>query len=380
MQQALQGYQEASDFYQVEQQRLADIKEQIQTQDWVDQLTPAIDFSFDPLDKIPPFSPPQEKSSLYLYKLFATHDFNESYRNYRELQRLMQVLNHWHQQVPIFHEMIAAHVERMDRLAPAAEEKVAEGQKIYKEVSEKLEIINKKLSDAFKNDDTTVTADTKQLELLDRITTLEEKVNALPDSIEYQAEKDRFRMIKGLLMWDLNSTAIERRWERIKDRVFIENQLADLEQNIARVEAVRSGRLERFSGFKDRIEELQGRLQDLYKQSQYELLRHRVYLKGLALQQLDRRQAHVQQLQANALYAIARLQDMAFSQHREASIKMLGEPGESDLDATLDAGDIMQESDSDTDASEEATSKKIKPKKERQSLFEGSIKDWFNYW
>ena len=34
--------------------------------------------------------------------------------------------------------MIATHVQRMDRLAPEANKKVAEGQAIYKEVSETL--------------------------------------------------------------------------------------------------------------------------------------------------------------------------------------------------------------------------------------------------
>ncbi|PIE42223.1 MAG: hypothetical protein CSA49_00510 [Gammaproteobacteria bacterium] len=323
LQQALDGYHQANRIYTEQQSRLNQIKNQILTEDWVDQLTSSADFSFNPLDKIPGFTPPEETTSLYLYRLFATHDFNETYRNYRELQRLMQVIDHWHKQIPVFHEMIAAHVERMDRLAPEAKVMAAQAETIYKEVSEKLDVINNRLNEAFRTDDTTLTANTKQLELLERVTALEEKVNQLPDTVGYQREKDRFRVIKGLLMWDLDSTAIERRWESVKDRVFIENQLTDLENNINQVKSARARRLQRFAGFETRIESLQKRLQELYKQSQYELLRHRVYLKSLAIRHIDMKKTHVQQLQANTIYAIARIQDMAFNQHRAQKLKML---------------------------------------------------------
>ena len=388
MQLALDGYQKASSFYEQEQARLKTIKASIRESDWVDQLTPAVNFSFDPMDRIPDFRPPQETSSLYLYKMFATHDFNEGYRNYRELQRLMQVLNHWHKQIPIFHEMISSHVERMETLSPKTRAKVAEGERIYREVSEQLDTITAKLNQAIREDDITVTADSEQLSLLDRINTLEEKVNALPDTLEYQAEKDRFRIIKGLLMWDLNSTAIERRWERMKDRVFIENQLLDLERSIARVTSAKQRRLERFEGFKTRIEELQGRLQTIYSECQTALIRQRVFLKGIALEQLDKRQAHITQLQGNALYAIARLQDMAFSHHRNESMKMLGEPGTRQGTGSVPAGDTGAAP--ETEATSDAETQDAKPQdaapapdtaapRERQSLFEGSLKSWFGF-
>ena len=383
MQLALDGYQEASRFYEAEQERLQTIKSSIRESDWVDQLTPAVNFSFDPMDRIPDFKPPQETSSLYLYKMFATHDFNEGYRNYRELQRLMQVLNHWHKQIPIFHEMIRSHVERMETLSPKSQAKVAEGERIYREVSEKLEAITAKLNQAIREDDTTVTANENQLSLLDRINELEEKVSALPDTIEYQAEKDRFRVIKGLLMWDLNSTAIERRWERMKDRVFIENQLLDLERSIARVTSAKDRRLERFEGFKSRIEELQTRLQTIYAECQTALIRQRVFLKGIALEQLDKRQAHITQLQGNALYSIARLQDMAFSHHRNQSMQMMGEPGTPQPAESDPLDDTVPETESEPgaapDTTPNSTPNTTAPTKEKQSLFDGSLKTWFGF-
>ena len=186
-------------------------------------------------------------------------------------------------------------------------------------------------------------------------------------------------------MWDLNSTAIERRWERMKDRIFIENQLADLERNIANVKSARARRLERFQGFKGRIQELEGRLTELFAACQHELLRHRVFLKDIALKQLDYRQAHIQQLQANAIYAIARLQDMAFSKHREQSFKMMGEPGEMEDTSLLDEDTEYEQlpedeaaQGSETQASEKKDNNQT-PLKERKSLFDGSFKSWFDF-
>lgn len=378
LQMALDGYQQASQFYAQEQQRLRNIKTSIQTSDWVDQLTPAINFSFDPMDKIPDFIPPQQTSSLYLYKMFATHDFNEGYRNYRELQRLMQVLNHWHKQIPIFHEMIRTHVERMNVLSPKAEQKVAEAERIYRDVSDKLGAISTELGRAIREDDITTTADSAQLSLLDRLNALEATVSELPDTIEYQAEKDRFRILKGLLMWDLNATAIERRWERMKDRVFIENQLVDLERAIGRVKSSRERRIARFAGFKNRIESVATRLEDIYAQCQQALIRQRVFLKGIALEQLDKREAHVTQLQGNAIYAIARLQDMAFSQHRAQSAQMMGEP-ESLSDSESEDADGIGSAPVTDDTPRTESTPRSQRLKTRQSLFDGSLKSWLGF-
>ena len=292
-------------------------KSQINDSLWIDSLTPAESFSHNPMDHIPPFSPPNVDSSHYLYKFFASHPFNEQYRSYRNLQSVIQNLQDWRERLPIYQEMIAANLDHLKALAPYATDVLINAKKTQAEVRSQLAGVASQLDFALDNDDNTATADATQIKLLDRIKRLESKIAELEPTIENQLLRDRFRVVKGLLNWDLNDTAIERRWELVKDRVFIENQLSELEANFIAVDQAVKDRRTRFDGFDERISALDARLTELESTARSQMKLHRAALRSTALGILEIHQSHLNELRANAIFAIARLQDMAYVQGKE---------------------------------------------------------------
>lgn len=317
LQSALDGYRKADEHFQAAHGEMEATKSQINDSLWIDSLTPAESFSHNPMDPIPPFSPPNVDSSHYLYKFFASHPFNEQYRSYRNLQSVIQNLQDWRERLPIYQEMIAANLDHLKALAPYATDVLINAKKTQAEVRSQLAGVASQLDFALDNDDNTATADATQIKLLDRIKRLESKIAELEPTIENQLLRDRFRVVKGLLNWDLNDTAIERRWELVKDRVFIENQLSELEANFIAVDQAVKDRRTRFDGFDERISALDARLTELESTARSQMKLHRAALRSTALGILEIHQSHLNELRANAIFAIARLQDMAYVQGKE---------------------------------------------------------------
>ncbi len=386
LQDALNGYRAANEHYHNEFERLDGLQQTINETDWINSLTPPISFSFDPLDEVSKFNLPNTKLSNYLHQFYASHEFQESFRNYRELQRLKQLLNHWQRELPVFDEMIKSNIDRLNTLSPKAEKTVKNAQKLLLEGTEKLVDFTQRLNTAIAENNLTITATDNQANLLERLNSVEANLAKLPNIPDYDAERDRFRVIKGVLMWDLNETAIERRWERTKDKVFIEGQLELLEHRIQRVIAARGTHLERYDGFKIRIAELDQRLNQLQEKSLRAILHHRAYLKFIAKNIIAQHQLHVRNLQANTLFSIARLQDIAYTQEQERNFRSGDQkqpeeekPGKA---TSTDISEPPSAPDAESGALPTTRDDTRVPLEveERKSLFEGGFKSIFGIW
>lgn len=323
---ALEGYQSANTFYGTRQTELDTIIERIETTDWLDQLTPIESFSFDPMAPLSPFVPPEEASSKLLYKEFASNAFNEAYREYREVQRLLQVLHFWRQQIPTYSQIIENHVQRVNNLSERSTENLERGNALLSSVSARVERINQQLKTAKEKGDTRAIAGTEQLNLITRMDRLVANANALPDTPEYQADKQRVKLLQGLLNWDLSVNAAAEQWSRTKDVLFLKEQLEVLEQRITAVNTARQTQNDRFAGFEQRIKALEGRMDAAFLKGRSTLVRHQLFLQSIAVDRIRNDKEHLRRLQANTIYSIARLQDVSFSQYRERKFKMLGEP------------------------------------------------------
>ena len=391
LQDALNGYRAANEHYHDEFERLNGLQQIINESDWINSLTPPVSFSFDPLDEVSQFNLPDTELSNYLYQFYASHEFQESFRNYRELQRLKQLLNHWQRELPVFDEMIKSNIDRLNTLSPKAEKAVKDARTLLIEGTEKLVDFTQRLNTAIAKNDLAITATDSQADLLERLNSLEANLAKLPNVPDYDVERDRFRVIKGVLMWDLNESSIERRWERTKDKVFIEGQLELLEQRIQRVIAARGTHLERYDGFKTRIAALDQRLNQLQEKSLRAILHHRAYLKSIAKNIIAQHQQHVRNLQANTLFSIARLQDMAYIQEQERNFQSDGQEQSEEENQDSSTSSPPQNNAPDEAAPTSATESGALPTtsddprvplevEERKSLFEGGFKSIFGIW
>lgn len=313
---ALTAYRTAENTFIAEKEAIENAKSFILQKDWIDRISPAPTLNDDPMGDLPGFEFQADGASPYLYRFFASNEFSESFRSYREIQRLHQVLNQWQQQMPAYRQMIATNLERMDKLLPKANEKVVMAESFRTNVIAREQAISGEIDRILATEDDFGTPDDQQLQVIDRMKALEQALARLPDG-EYANEKAKFRLLKGLMAWDLADQGPQRRWQLVKNRVQLENALVQLEDAVNRVKNAREGQLQRFRAQADRIKALDLHLEELKQQSITALARHRKYMQAISIDIMTQQQSRLDQLRGYSLLSIARLQDHAYSSNRK---------------------------------------------------------------
>ena len=317
LQDALDGYKSAYKIFRNQRRRLETIKQEIQQPDWIERISPVDISGHDAMGKLPEFKlPVDDKVSQHLYRYFASNEFHRLYRDYRELQRLYMVLRHWEKQFPSFDEMINTHVERLNELAPKAEKAINNSKNFYAYSQVKLDEFEARLNEIIANNDLMGLANVSQLVQKERLDAIEAALIELDDPDLYYEEWDKLKLLKGLLMWDLNATAIEKRWNATKEQVAMNNMLLELEERIRAVMSAREVRLNRFYGFESRIIELRQTITNLEQETAVQLRQQRRQMQTVAVGIIEKQQKQLDNMRAKSLLAIARLQDLGYMQER----------------------------------------------------------------
>ncbi|HAG94924.1 MAG: hypothetical protein CMK83_01575 [Pseudomonadales bacterium] len=318
LQDALDGYKSAYKIFRNQRRRLDTIKQEIQQPDWIERISPVDISGHDAMGKLPEFKlPVEDKVTQHLYRYFASNEFHRLYRDYRELQRLYMVLRHWEKQFPSFNEMINTHVERLNELAPKAEKAIDNSKNFYAYSRVKLDEFETRLNQIIANNDLTGLANVSQLIQKERLDAIEAALVDLNDPDLYFEEWEKLKLLKGLLLWDLNATAIEKRWEATKEQVAMNNMLLELERRIRALMAARDTRLNRFYGFESRIIALRQTVTELEQETARQLRQQRRQMQTVAIGIIEQQQKQLDTMRAKSLLAIARLQDLGYMQERD---------------------------------------------------------------
>lgn len=359
---ALKRYREAYDEYGNQKRILEKAKQDILQADWFKHISPVDTDNSSVMAPIPDFQLPEEhKTSAYLYTYFASNEFQRLYQDYRELQRLYMVLVHWRRQLPSFNQMIATNVERLDKLGPRSQEAIDKSKQFYAYARVRLEEFSTRLDQIIVNDDLTGTANVQQLTQMERLQSAEQTLTAMGDPATYEEEWTKLRMLKGLLLWDMNATALDRRWEMTKDRIAIDNLLIDLEDAIRRVQAARDLRLDRFYGFETRIQDIDQRITGLQDDIAVALRHNRHYMQAVAISIIEQHQVQLDRMRAKALLSIARLQDRGYVQDRERETAPVNrnQPVTIELNGDAATQDTMPASPPDSPAAEKPPARSL---------------------
>ena len=318
LQDALDGYQSAYQIFLNQRRRLESVKQDIKRPDWIERISPVDLSGQGVMDAPPPFElPATDPSSEHLYRYFASNEFQRLYQDYRELQRLYMVLTHWERQFPSFYEMINTHVPRLDELAPQSEQAVDQARSFYAYSRVKLDEFESRLSEIVANDDLMGLANAEQINQKARLDALEARLQALGDRDQYWEEWEKLELLQGLLMWDLNATAVDKRWEASKQQTTLNNLLLEMETRIRALSAARENGLNRFYGFETRIQNLREKLTALKSDTGRQLRQQRARMQATASAIVDNQQQQLDGMRAKALLSIARLQDRGYMQERE---------------------------------------------------------------
>lgn len=295
---------------------------------------------------------PDMPNTGYLTQLLAQHEFQEAFKNFRDLQFVEKNLTQWVEQLAIYGDMLdnrrQAYAQRLpDISAKARDSGLAD-------LQQRRETLARELAQAEADADGVAFADTTQQDLLARlesVRTILEKILTdpalaaardqfrFPDGPitwqqaaramlerggtdpEFAAAYNKYRLTSGALAWQLAEQYPPRAWEARKGLQAVDAELAQARRRDAALAQAQRDEPARFERFAARIAALGQRLQTLLPHVTALQREQQQVVQELAVAQLVRQKERLAEYTTQARFAVAQLYDRAHLSRSEDHAK-----------------------------------------------------------
>ncbi len=256
---------------------------------------------------------PEMPHSDHLAQVLAQHEFQESFKNYRDLNFLGRNLQTWLDKLVTFEDMLAnrrkAYAQRLPRMLEAARSQT--GQTGLGALQKRRDTLAQDLARAETQLDATAFADTKQADMLTRIASAREtlKRNAADPTLSEAAEQ--LRRVAGALTWQLSQDFPTRLWEAKKALTAADSGLAEAREREASLSRAQVEEPERFNAFDKRIADLAARIRALIPRVAALRGEQQIHVQELAVAEMVRQKERLGDYVTQARFAVAQLHDRA---------------------------------------------------------------------
>ena len=200
--------------------------------------------------------PEQMPHAAHLSQVLAQHEFQEAFKNFRDLRFLENNLQQWRDTLGVFRDMLenrrAAFAARLQPTRDGAQAQAA----ALAELRQRRDKLGTEVGDALIAADGVAFADAKQRDLLARVEGLQSALRTQSSNPEIAALSERVRLSAGVLAWELAQAFPARRWTQQKYMNEINQQLDQAGQREAALALAQREEPLRFERFAARIEAL----------------------------------------------------------------------------------------------------------------------------
>ena len=323
LQSALENYRFAVSVFKKEIQRIDTTKNIIANNQWTENLLEVrknADLEL-PMAEIPTFRPTAGAETVYLYKLFSKHEFNEVYENFIELQRLSTLLTGWKAQIPIFMNTLEKHESSHTAKLSKFETIISTANSRHGQLEGEFEILGSEMQQAIRKKRKFQMATAKQHNLFQQLVNIESEIAAIKKQLgndeQALALVDQHRRLKGVLNWDITHNFPKRAKSSMQELQEVEGLLATSALHIKALSQVQKETDARFNGlFYRHFTDLNIRLKDISQEVDKQLEIYKVHMEKQALGVLAQNRIHLNQLLASAHFSMTRLEDAATIQNR----------------------------------------------------------------
>jgi len=252
---------------------------------------------------------PEGPEARYLYHLLATNEFQEGLKNYRDLTYLHKNLSDWQQNVDVYGNMLETRLEAYDQRLPRVEDALARAD-LDDMVDRKLEF-DSLLNDVEQSNDWLALATEQEFEMWGEITGLENTPALAADIPEAAEVRDKIRLLKGVLQWQLERSFKDRLW-RVRRNVRQTGEALVASQRSRRQidDTMRQEPL-RFKELSDRVDGLGPRVEGMKFRVDDALADQRAFLQSIAVGELQAQKQRLDVYTVQARFALAAIYDLA---------------------------------------------------------------------
>jgi hypothetical protein len=252
---------------------------------------------------------PDTPEGRYLTELLASHDFQEGLKNYRDLGFLSRNLDTWARNIATYRDMLATRrqgfAERLPRVI--AGERALQLERLRTAHEREVEGLARIESAG----DAEALAGQKERMLAMRLERVRAGLERLAEPAQRETAREKHRLLRGLLTWDLSAQYSARLWEETKALREAGRLIAEAEGRRAALRREEAQVPASFDEFDKRIEALRGRVSRSQAEVSAAAREQEDYLAGLAVAELARRREQIAAYITQARFAVAQIYDQA---------------------------------------------------------------------
>jgi len=255
---------------------------------------------------------PDSPESRYLFPVLAGNDFQEGLKNFRDIAYLGSTLARWDENMAVYADMIgtreSAYAERIPRV-----DTMLRGDRMDALNARRKEVEGR-INDVVIMEDVAALGTAEQRRQWERIANIEASLAMEPDDEETAAKRDRLRLVKGALYWDLRQSYRERLYQQRSELKSLDAALSEASRRWLRVEQARKTAPTTTGDFAARIDALQARMTALRAQLAGASRAQADLLADIAVSELDAQKQHIADYEVQARFALATIYDRAAEQ------------------------------------------------------------------
>jgi hypothetical protein len=259
---------------------------------------------------------PELPHASHLKLVLAKHEFQEAFKNYRDLRFLSGNLDAWRDKLVVFDAMLGNRKRAFDERLPKTREQ--QGGLGIAKLQAQRDQLAAELARAEEAGDGVALADEKERELQAKLAGIQEVLGKLnetaldPESAQVrESAKERARLAAGVLTWNLAQQHKPRLWDAQKAMKITDAELAEATRRDAALAQAARDEPQRFADFAKRLAELDGRVKALIPRVAALSREQQGEVQELAVAELVTQKERLAAYSMQARFAVAQLYDRA---------------------------------------------------------------------
>lgn len=262
---------------------------------------------------------PEAPETYYLLELMASHDFQESLRNYLDLNELQKKLAAWEGDLDAFEDIIRQRRAYYQPLLPGIDRAFRELDSQMRLRLEQRDRVRKRLQAMLTAPRPDYLATAEERIARENIGRLEQALaangGAAPEEI-----RDRISRLRGVLVWNIRTEYDQRLTDAFKHLLDLNEAVDRLKKQYNAFVRTRQAATQSYEGYDDVIRRQRTLIAAAKEKVKVLTARQGNVLETMAVNELTRRRERLEQFQITARYAIADSYDRATKAQSEKSI------------------------------------------------------------
>lgn len=259
---------------------------------------------------------PEAPETHYLAQMLASHDFQESLKNYFDLADLQRRMNIWLKQLNAFEEIIAIRQAYYQPILPDIEKQFRILDSKMKLRVQQRNRLDKRLKKMLISPKPDLLATANERILLQQISILEEdyKKSDLTEKSQLVARASR---LKGSISWSIHTEYDARLTEAHKHLLELDEHINKLDKSYQAFVRTRQAATQSYKGYDNNLQQLEIKINQAQNKVKALMSRQGYLLEQMAINELELRRKRLEEYQVKARFALAESYDRATKKQEE---------------------------------------------------------------